>query len=223
VILQVEDSGPGIASADLPRIFDPFFTTKFTGRGLGLATVLGIVQGHGGALRVRSTRDAGTRFELAFPIGQAAAEASRHPPSTEEPWTGEGSALLIDDDDSVRAVVAQMLSGLGLRVTAVGSGEAGLAKFCAAEGRFDLVVLDWLMPGMSGEQVLAALRATDPMVPVILISGYSAENLTTPDAHLTCLQKPMTAAQLRQAVRTAMIGELPRAPSPRFSVAKRAP
>jgi PAS domain S-box-containing protein len=203
-MLRVQDSGPGIEPACLSRIFDPFFTTKFTGRGLGLATVLGVVQGHHGALRVQSTPGEGTSFELAFPAGAVAKESEHPAPLRETEWVGSGTVLLIDDDEDVRAVVARLLTSLGFEVTSANGGEHGLDLFRRSVRRFDLVVLDWLMPGISGEQVLKELRALDPALPVVLISGYSAEDLAIADERLVRVQKPMTLAQLREAARMVL-------------------
>lgn len=201
VILQVRDSGPGISGATLARIFDPFFSTKFAGRGLGLASVLGIVQSHHGALSVNSVVGVGSSFEIAFPAALPRVESEiprAHTPST---WKGSGRVLLIDDDDGVRRVVAMLLAQLGFDVTAASDGEAGLELFRHAHAPFRLVVLDWIMPGFSGEQTLAALREQQPELPIILISGYSAQDLSSYDARAVCVQKPMTMSQLRSAVR----------------------
>jgi PAS domain S-box-containing protein len=201
VVLQVQDTGSGIAANHLTHIFDPFFTTKFAGRGLGLASVLGIVQGHHGALRVRTSIGEGTLFELAFP--QAAPLRYSDTPAAlrEAEWTGTGPALLIDDDDSVRDALEQLLSMRGFQVTAAASGEEGLALFGAADPPFQLVVLDWMMPGLGGPDVLAALRAQRADVPVVLVSGLRADTLAVDDTHAVRVQKPMTLAELRAAVR----------------------
>jgi signal transduction histidine kinase/CheY-like chemotaxis protein len=201
-MLRVQDCGPGIDASTVKRIFDPFFSTKFAGRGLGLATVLGIVQAHRGALRVRSKPGEGTSFDIAFPL--AAARVSSERPDVHQDQTnlvvGSGPVLLIDDDDSVRAVVGQLLALLGFEVTAANSGQAGLDLFCRGEPSFKFVVLDWMMPGLSGEQVLGSLRELKPALPVILISGYNAGELAANDGNVVRVQKPMTLARLRDAV-----------------------
>jgi DNA-binding response OmpR family regulator len=111
--------------------------------------------------------------------------------------------LVIDDDAAVRQAVARLLGAMGFRMTAADGGEAGLALLDSGETRFDLVVLDWLMPSLSGAEVLRELRRRDPVLPVILMSGYSADSLaSSADEHLTRIQKPMTMAQLRAAVRS---------------------
>jgi len=197
VVLQVQDSGSGIDDAALSRIFEPFFTTKFTGRGLGLATTLGIVQAHHGALRVRTRPGFGSSFEVAFPLAETSRE-SRSPVVTRDcAW--KGAALLIDDDDTVRSVVPQMLERLGFEVSFAQGGLEGVELFCREHPRFDLVVLDWIMPDLSGEKVLQALRDLQPELPVILMSGYSIEDLAANDERAVRIQKPMTLAALDPA------------------------
>jgi PAS domain S-box-containing protein len=204
VVLQVQDSGPGIDDATLSRIFEPFFTTKFTGRGLGLATTLGIMQAHHGALRVRTLPGRGTSFEVAFPLAETSRESRRPVAARDRAW--KGAALLIDDDDTVRSVVPQMLERLGFEVTFAHGGVEGVELFCREQPRFDLVVLDWSMPDLSGERVLPALRELQPELPVILISGYSIEELAAHDERAVRVQKPMSLAELDTAV-CALLGD----------------
>jgi two-component system, cell cycle sensor histidine kinase and response regulator CckA len=106
----------------------------------------------------------------------------------------------VDDDDGVRKVVGQLLAHLAFEVTAANSGPTGLALFGRKETHFDFVVLNWVTPELSGEQVFKALREIDPAMPVILISGYIMESLGAEEEHVARVQKPMTLAQLRDAV-----------------------
>jgi PAS domain S-box-containing protein len=203
VVFQVQDNGTGIDASKLPHIFDPFFTTKFAGRGLGLGSVLGIVQSHCGALRVQSSAREGTSFEIALPHARASRDSDSAPPISEANWKGSGPALVIDDDGDVRKVLVQMLELLGFEVEAANGGEQGLALLGAANPPFELVLLDWMMPGVSGEQVLRSLRAKDEVPAVVLVSGLRAESLASgDDPRLVSVQKPMTLADLRTAVRT---------------------
>jgi PAS domain S-box-containing protein len=205
VVLQVRDTGCGMDAATQQRIFDPFFSTKFTGRGLGLASLAGIVQTHRGAVRVRSTLGEGSSIEVAFRLAEPR-KASERPPSVAD-WKGSGPILLIDDDDTVRKVMAELLTMLGFDVTAAASGETGLELYRRGSPRFKLIVLDWIMPGMSGAAVLEQLRKTEPELPVILISGYSVEDLANYDHYSIGLQKPMMFDALRDAVRSMLADE----------------
>ncbi|MBC7366429.1 MAG: CHASE domain-containing protein [Undibacterium sp.] len=203
VFLEVRDTGPGMAPGVLAKIFDPFFTTKFTGRGLGLAAVLGIVRGHDGALLVESAAGLGTAFTLILPpIAGAVATPARAASTT--PWHQKASVLVIDDDDSVRTVATAMLRSSGFNTQAAADGLAGLAAFKAEPIGFDLVVLDLLMPGLTGEQTLVELRRVRPGVRVLIISGFNEGDLLTRHAgggQLAYLHKPFTRGDLERSVR----------------------
>jgi len=204
VVVRLDDTGLGIDATTLARIFDPFYTTKFAGRGLGLASVLGIVRAHHAALRVRSELGRGTRFEIAWP--RSAGRASSRPPrpAAIRQWKGSGRVLVVDDDSTVRDTVGQQLRRLGFDVTLASDGTDALRLACEAESDFALAVVDQTMPGLSGEQLIAALRELEPNLPVVLMSGYRRKNLATPDDRLTFLQKPMTTEQLSEAVREVL-------------------
>jgi C4-dicarboxylate-specific signal transduction histidine kinase/CheY-like chemotaxis protein len=202
-LLRVRDSGGGIATTNVARIFDPFFTTKFTGRGLGLACVLGIVQSHKGAMRVQSTLGEGSCFEVALPFGDPSlplcdSAALGEPSPQVEP--GSGAILLIDDDPGVRRIVAGQLESMGFQVVVASDGAQGIELFRCADPAFRLVVLDWTMPGLSGEQVMRRLRELAPAVPILLISGYGTEQLVVSETGVALLQKPMTSAELSRAL-----------------------
>ena len=170
VLLEVRDDGPGMDADTVDRIFEPFFTTKFTGRGLGLAAVLGVVRGHRGALSVESAPGRGTVFRILFaPSSQAsgleaAAEAV--------PARRDLTLLLIDDEEVVRDMVGEVLEQEGVSVLRAEDGARGVALFREQQERIDLVLLDLSMPGLSGEETFRRLRDVDPAVPVILSSGY---------------------------------------------------
>ncbi|HYP16911.1 MAG TPA: ATP-binding protein, partial [Opitutus sp.] len=154
VTLEVRDNGCGMSADTLTKIFDPFFTTKFTGRGLGLAAVLGIVRGHSGALKVRSAVGLGTTFTLVLPPG-AAAPVARRTAESATPWRAKGKVLIVDDEAPVREVAAQLVATFGFTVVTAADGPAALAEFGRDPAGFDLVFLDLTMPGMDGEETLA--------------------------------------------------------------------
>jgi len=170
VLLEVRDDGRGMDKQTVDRIFEPFFTTKFTGRGLGLAAVLGVVRGHRGALSVESAPGRGTVFRILFaPSAQA---SGLEAPAEARPDRRDLTVLLIDDEEVVRDMVGEVLEQEGVKVLRAEDGARGVALFRDQRERIDLVLLDLSMPGLSGEETFQRLREIDPGVPVILSSGY---------------------------------------------------
>jgi PAS domain S-box-containing protein len=170
VLLEVCDDGPGMAAETVDRIFEPFFTTKFTGRGLGLAAVLGVVRGHQGALSVESSPGRGTVFRILFaPSAQAPGLEGA---AAATPVKRGLTLLLIDDEEVVRDMVGEVLEQEGVSVLRAEDGARGVALFRDQRARIDLVLLDLSMPGLSGEETYRRLREIDPGVSVILSSGY---------------------------------------------------
>jgi signal transduction histidine kinase len=207
VRLEVTDNGPGIPRDVEARMFDPFFTTKFTGRGLGLSAVAGIVRAHRGAIRVQTAEGRGTVFEVLFAPTKDAART----PSVNGQVLAQmsGTVLLIDDDELVRKAAQAVLQQHGLSVVAAPDGGEGVELFRRMADRVGVIVVDLTMPVVSGEGTLDVLRRIKPSVPIIVCSGYTEqdarETLQTPqDVHF--LQKPYGSIELARAVQQAMNG-----------------
>jgi two-component system CheB/CheR fusion protein len=203
VQLEVSDNGAGMDDATKSRIFDPFFTTKFTGRGLGLAAVLGIVRKHRGGIRVYSTPGQGTCFAVLFPASKRARTSTRPEPPRDISVPAGSIALVIDDEEVVRKVAHTTLTRAGMMVLTAEDGKAGVELFREHRSIVSVIILDAQMPVMGGEEALPLLRLIDPDIPVILTSGFDESEAARRFAHLNLslfLQKPFTAQRLVQAV-----------------------
>jgi len=206
VCLEVCDTGQGIDPDILPRIFEPFFTTKFTGRGLGLPSVVGILHSHGGLLKVDSKLGIGSRFRLFFPLKENRA-SHQGLLSLEDNWTGQGQVLVVDDEPLVRQITADMVRAIGFEVSEAGDGAEALALLRTLQIPPKAVLLDLTMPRMDGLETLAVLQTLPQPPAVILMSGYSRRELNERYAARGVsgfLQKPFTLSQLRATLRAIL-------------------
>ncbi len=214
VWLEVRDTGCGMEEETLSKLFDPFFTTKFTGRGLGMSAVLGIIRAHKGAFLVESVPGIGTTIKVLFPtageqpVGPAPVNESK--PITEELIGRSGKVLVVDDEDMIRAVSTAMLKELGFETLAAASGEEALALFREMGDSIDVVLLDQVMPGMDGVTVFKELRTLRPDIKVLLASGFSQQEVSERFSGLGLygfLPKPYTLKNLTAELSQVLMGE----------------
>jgi PAS domain S-box-containing protein len=208
VCVSVTDTGTGIPPEHLDRIFDPFFTTKEIGKGtgLGLATVLGIVRGHGGFVRVNSHVGSGTTFELYLPASPREKAAEKTDQENLPPEMHGELILVVDDETAVRRVIQRTLDKHGYRVVTAAEGSEAMAFFAQHRAEIKAVITDLMMPGMDGPALIRALRHMDPRLPILSMTGMGeqADIKGIQSLGLPVLLKPFVRGELLAALHQAI-------------------
>ncbi len=207
VFIEVADTGCGIDKENQKRIFEPFYTTKFTGRGLGLGAVMGIIRGHNGAIKIYSEINRGSIFKIVIPC---CTETVEEKPTVIKPsvgkWQGKGTILIADDDQVVLNFASRILSNAGFNVIKASDGLEAMGQFTTHQSDICLVLLDYTMPNLNGDEVFARIRNLKKDVKVILSTGYSEEvtNEFIGKGLAGFIQKPYVISSLLDVVRNAL-------------------
>ena len=209
VRLEVSDTGDGMSEETMQKIFDPLFTTKVTGRGLGLSSLLNVVQRHNGAVDVKSEVGHGTVFRIYFPIEEAPIDelGTDEELAVHGEWRGYGTALVADDEAAIRDVVTALLERLGFRVITAADGLETVKVYTEHAEDISLLLMDLNMPQMDGTEATLRIRHINPQVPVLFMSGYPREQVLErfgQQPHTDFIRKPFQSSELLVGIRSVM-------------------
>jgi len=213
VRVTVQDDGPGISEENLAKLFTPFFTTKEVGKGtgLGLSLCYGIINEHSGTINVRSRKGEGATFVIELPIAPATADAETEAPAAAPETTAKGigsgkRVLVVDDEEAIRELISVALGAENYQVDTASDGEMALLK--TNKNRYDLIVSDWKMPGMNGQQFYSRLRESDPDAAkrfIFLTGDVVGVQRLVGNSHNNYLAKPFSLTQLCDTVNKVMM------------------
>ncbi len=208
VCLEVTDNGCGMDEETKWRIFEPFYTTKFTGRGLGMSAVLGIIMSHKGALQLHSQLGHGTTFKVFLPAHKSASDKDVNVQQTSQTsWQGNGTILLVEDEDQIRDIARTMLDIFGFTVVEAVNGKEALDLYQKHAPEIALVFTDMGMPIMDGYALFHTLKQLNPSLPIIISSGFGDADVTSKIGHdeiAGLISKPYTLDKLREVLRNVL-------------------
>jgi len=208
VRLEVSDTGDGMNEETMQKIFDPLFTTKITGRGLGLASLLNVVQRHTGAVDVKSEVGRGTVFRVYFPAEEQISEmGAEEILAASDEWHGHGTALVADDEEAIRNITAALLERLGFRVITAADGFETVDLYTEHAGDISLLLMDLNMPRLNGIEATLRIRHINPKVPVLFMSGYPREQVMGcfgQQPHTDFIRKPFQSSELLAGIQSVL-------------------
>ena len=208
VCIEVVDSGCGMDDETCQRVFDPFFTTKFSGRGLGMSAVLGIVRGHAGAITIETRPSEGATFRVLLPTLESVGKRVSNDAMDDTNVLLNGTVLVADDEAMVAKSTAVLLEKLGMKVETVFDGQRAIDLYKSNPTRFDLALVDLNMHPLSGSEVFIRLREVDPDAKIVLMSGYTQ---SAQDCRTICsapfIQKPFRIKELKNVLQSVMATE----------------